>query len=51
MIIKTDKEEYKSFNGFECNIINAHRDDGLIEVYIPAFGIMILLYPYELEDE
>ena len=50
MTVQTDKEEYKSFNGFECHIVDAHRDDGFVEVYVPAFGVMILLLPSELED-
>lgn len=50
MTIKTDRDEYKSFNGFECTIVNIHRTDGYIEVFVPAFNVMILLLPTELED-
>lgn len=50
MIINTDRDEYKSFNGFECIIVNTHREDGYVEVFVPAFNILILLLPHELED-
>lgn len=50
MKIKTDKKSYLQYNGLECLLIKTDRDDGLVEVYIPAKDVFILLYPHELED-
>lgn len=49
--IKTDKKEYKKYNGKICWIpSNAVRHDGYIEVYIPEANEYILVRPSELED-
>lgn len=50
-IINTKKKEYLSFNGYECKVVNCHREDGLIEVYVPVFNVFILLEQTELDDE
>lgn len=49
-IINTKKKEYLSFNGYECKVVNDNRDDGLVEVFVPMFNILILLEPNELDD-
>ena len=50
-IIHTDKKEYTSFNGYECKVVNCHREDGFVEVYVPVFNVFILLEQTELDDE
>lgn len=49
-IINTNKREYLSFNGYECKVVTI-RDDGFVEVYVPAFTSMIILAQEELIDE
>lgn len=49
--IKTDKPEYEKYNGKEAWIPrNPVREDGFVEVYVPAYGEYILVRPSELED-
>lgn len=49
--IRTDKPEYKLYNGQVCWIANnAVRHDGFIEVYVPKYEEYILVRPSELED-
>ena len=49
--IKTDKPEYEKYNGKEAWIPrNPVREDGFVEVYVPAYGEFILVRPSELED-
>jgi len=49
--IKTDKKEYKKYNGKLCAVpYNAIRHDGYIEVYVFEYGEYILVRPSELED-
>lgn len=50
-IVRTNKKEYSTFNGYECTVVNDKRDDGLIEVFVRAFNTFILLTQEELEDE
>ena len=50
-IVRTNKKEYSTFNGYECTVVNNKRDDGLIEVFVRAFNTFILLTQEELEDE
>lgn len=49
-VINTTEKEYQFLNGYQCKVINSNRDDGYIECYCPAFSILILLKPSELED-
>lgn len=49
--IRTDKEEYKKYNGKECWVpSNPIREDGYVEVYVLEYGDYILVRPSELED-
>ena len=48
--VRTTNPYYKAFNGAKCKIVNDSRDDGLVEVFLPAYQCMILLRPDELED-
>lgn len=48
--IKTDKKEYQEYNGKRCKIVNAHRLDGLIEVFVYEHNCLILLEMRELDD-
>jgi hypothetical protein len=48
--IRTNKKEYQEYNGKRCKIINAHRSDGLIEVYVYEHNCLILLEMKELDD-
>ena len=50
-IVRTNKKEYSTFNGYECTVVNNKRDDDLIEVFVRAFNTFILLTQEELEDE
>ena len=46
---KTNK--YSLFNGLECKIISAKRDDDFYEVYVPTMDIYILLYEAEIDSD
>lgn len=48
--ISTKKKEYVAFNGMLCRVINANRNDGLIEVQVVDTKHFILLDPKELDD-
>ena len=48
--IRTDKKEYKKYNGKKCWASNNIREDGYVEVYVLEDGDLILLRPSELED-
>ena len=48
-VIRSDKAEFKVFNGQKAKIYRK-REDGFIEVYVPAMGIIILVLPDELEE-
>ena len=50
-IVRTNKKEYSTVNGYECTVVNNKRDDDLIEVFVRAFNTFILLTQEELEDE
>ena len=43
--------KYSLFNGLPLKVMNYHRDDGLIEVFIPAIEIYILLKESEIERD
>ena len=43
--------KYSLFNGLPLRVMNYHRDDGLIEVFIPAIEIYILLKESEIERD
>ena len=43
--------KYSLFNGLPLRVMNYHRDDGLIEVFIPAIEICILLRESEIERD
>ena len=47
--ISSTKPEFKLFNGLVAKPIE-EREDGYVEVYVPAMGTFILLLPEELED-
>lgn len=49
-IINTIKKEYVAFNGMPCKVVNANRDDGLVEVQVLDTKHFILLEPMELDD-
>ena len=48
-VIRSNKAEFKVFNGQKAKIYRK-REDGFIEVYVPAMGIFILVLPDELEE-
>ena len=49
--IKTDKKEYKKYNGKMCWVPrNPIREDGYVEVYVVEDGVYLLLRTSELED-
>lgn len=48
-VIRSDKAEFKVFNGQKAKVYR-RREDGFIEVYIPAMDIFILVLPEELEE-
>ena len=48
-IIRSDKAELKVFNGQRAKLYR-EREDGFIEVYIPAMDIFILVLSDELEE-
>lgn len=48
--INSTKPEFKLFNGLVASPIE-EREDGYVEVYIPAMDSFLLLLPDELEDE
>ena len=49
--IRTDKKQYKKYNGKECWVSrNPVRVDGYVEVYVLEYGDFILVRPSELED-
>lgn len=49
--IQTDKPEYEKYNGKQAWIPrNPVREDGFIEVYVPAYEEYILVRPSELVD-
>ena len=50
-IINTIKKEYVAFNGMPCKVVNANRDDGLVEVQVLDTKHFILLEPMELDDQ
>ena len=43
--------KYSLFNGLPLKVMNYHRDDGLVEVFIPAVEIYILLKGSEIESD
>ena len=43
--------KYSLFNGLPLRVMNFHRDDGLVEVFIPAVDIYILLKESEIESD
>lgn len=47
--INSTKPEFKLFNGLTAKPIE-ERDDGYLEVYVPALDSFILLLPEELEE-
>lgn len=47
--INSKKPEFKLFNGLTAKPIE-ERDDGYLEVYVPALDSFILLLPEELEE-
>lgn len=47
--INSSKPEFKLFNGLTARPIE-ERDDGYLEVYVPALDSFILLLPEELEE-
>ena len=47
--INSTKTEFKLFNGLVARPIE-EREDGFVEVYIPAMDSFLLLLPDELED-
>lgn len=50
--IRTEKEEYKKYNGKMCWVPrNPIREDGYIEVYVVEDGVYLMLRPSELEDQ
>lgn len=51
LFVNAKDKEYSSFNGFKCKIVNDHREDGLIEVYVPVYNILILLHENEIESD
>lgn len=48
-IIRSDKAESKIFNGQKVKFYRK-REDGFVEVYVPAMDIFILVLPNELEE-
>lgn len=48
--VRTDKWEYKKYNNMLCTVVDAKRDDNLVEVFIPKKNVFLLLLPTELED-
>ena len=49
--INTKKKEYKKYNNSLCTIVNAKRDDSLIEVFVPKYKVFLLLTLAEIEEE
>lgn len=47
--INSTKPEFKLFNGLVAKPIE-EREDGFVEVYVPAMDSFLLLLPDELED-
>ena len=43
--------KYSLFNNFPCRIMNDKRNDGYVEVFLPAFDIYILLKENEIESD
>lgn len=48
--VKTRKKDYKKYNNALCTIVNARRDDGLVEVFVQKYNVFLLLSPKELDD-
>ena len=48
--INSAKPEFKLFNGLVARPIE-EREDGFVEVYIPAMDSFLLLLPDELEED
>lgn len=48
--INSTKPEFKLFNGLVARPIE-EREDGFVEVYIPAMDSFLLLLPDELEED
>ena len=51
MLYVKAKGKYSLFNGLPLKVMNYRRDDGLIEVFIPAIEIYILLKESEIERD
>ena len=48
--LNSKREELKLFNGAKCKIVNSHRDDSLLEVYVYGFNSFILVGADELDE-
>ena len=48
--LSSKREELKLFNGAKCKIVNSHRDDNLLEVYVYGFNSFILVCADELDE-
>ena len=48
--VNTTSDFYKKYNGMLCTVVDAKREDGLIEVYVQKLDSFILLAQDELED-
>lgn len=51
LYVNSNNPEYALFRGLPCTIVNNHRDDDLIDVFIPTYSIFILLKADEIESD
>ena len=51
MLYVNAEGKYSLFNRLPLRVMNDHRDDGLVEVFIPAVEIYILLRESEIERD
>jgi hypothetical protein len=51
LFLNSKNDKYTLFNGLPCNIVNNSRDDGYIEIFIPAVEIYILVQNNEIESD
>lgn len=51
LFLNSKNSKYTLFNGLPCTIFNNNRDDGYIEIFIPAFEIYILVKEDEIESD
>ena len=48
--LNSNRAELKLFNGAKCKIVNNHRSDNLLKVYVYGFNSFILVGAEELDE-